>query len=58
MPVFLGLTETQTAMQGALDGIKTDATGAITVVAPIGIAILGAFLVWKYGLKFFKSISK
>jgi hypothetical protein len=45
------------AMVTALTAIKTDSLGAIADVAPIAIAIMGAFLVWKYGVKFFKSIA-
>lgn len=48
----------ETAITTALDGIKSDALSTIAAVAPIGIAIAGAFLVWRYGMKFFKSISK
>lgn len=49
---------TTTAMTTAMTGIKTDALGAISAVAPIGLGIMGVFLVWRYGIKFFKSISK
>lgn len=49
---------TTTAMTGAMETIKTDAIGAIASVAPIGLSIMGVFLVWRYGIKFFKSISK
>lgn len=46
------------AMSTAMEGVKNDALSAIATVAPYGIAIMGTFLVWKYGIKFFKSISK
>lgn len=49
---------TTTAMTTAMSTIKTDALGAIAAVAPIGLGIMGVFLVWRYGIKFFKSISK
>jgi hypothetical protein len=49
---------TTLAMTTALTTVQTDALGAIAAVAPIGIGIMGAFLVWKYGLKFFKAIAK
>lgn len=42
----------------ALTAVKTDALATISAVAPIGIAIMGVFLVWRYGIRFFKSISK
>lgn len=47
-----------TAMETALTAVKTDALGALADVAPIAIAIMGAFLVWRYGIKFFKSLAK
>jgi hypothetical protein len=46
------------SMQTAMNGVKTDTLSAISTVAPIGIGIMGVFLVWKYGIKFFKGISK
>lgn len=46
------------SMTTAMDTVKGDTLSAIGAVAPIGIGIMGAFLVWRYGIKFFKSISK
>lgn len=46
------------AVAAALGTVATNATGAITAVAPAGITVMGAFLVWKLGIKFFKSIAK
>lgn len=42
----------------ALTSVKTDSISALAVIAPIAIAVLGAFLVWKYGVRFFKSLAK
>lgn len=42
----------------ALTGVSTDAMAVLADVAPIAIGIAGAFLVWKYGMRFFKSIAK
>lgn len=42
----------------SLESIKGDVLEVISTVAPIGIAIMGTFLVWRYGIKFFKSVSK
>lgn len=50
--------DVSTTMGTALTGIQTQTMSAIGVVAPIGLSIMGVFLVWRYGLKFFKSISK
>jgi hypothetical protein len=47
-----------TAMKTALQGVQTDAIATLGDVAPYGIAIMGAFLVWRYGIKFFKGLSK
>ncbi|TLE37811.1 hypothetical protein [Clostridioides difficile] len=47
-----------TSMTTALTAVKTDALGAISAVAPIALGIMGVFLVWKYGIRFFKSVSK
>lgn len=47
-----------TAMTTALTTVKTDAIAALAAVAPIAIGILGAFLVWKFGIKFFKGLAK
>ena len=46
------------AVTEALQTIATDIQGVLTAVAPIAIGIAGVFLVWRYGLRFFKSISK
>lgn len=45
-------------VSGALTTIAGDVTSVIGAVAPIGLGIAGMFLVWKYGLRFFKSFSK
>jgi len=47
-----------TAMETALTAVKTDSLAALADVAPIAIAIMGAFLVWRYGIRFFKSLAK
>ncbi len=47
-----------TSLTAALDVIKTDIIGCLEVVAPIAIAILGIFLVWRYAIRFFKGLSR
>lgn len=42
----------------SLTSIAGDITSTITAIAPIALGIVGVFLAWKYGMKFFKSISK
>lgn len=46
------------AMVTALTTVKTDSLAALAAVAPLAIGIMGAFLVWKYGIRFFKGIAK
>ena len=45
------------ALGDSLGGVKDDALNAIVTVAPFGVAIMGAFLVWKYGINFFRTLS-
>jgi len=48
----------ENAVVTALTKIATDITTTISGVAPVALTIVGAFLVWRYGIKFFKSVSK
>ena len=41
-----------------LTPVKIDALGALTAIAPVAICIMGAFLVWRFGVKFFKRLAK
>lgn len=47
-----------TALTTALTTVKTDALSALAAIAPIAIAIMGAYLVWRFGIKFFKGLAK
>ncbi len=43
------------------DALQTTAasiTGVLGSVAPVALGIVGVFLAWKYGMRFFKSLSK
>ena len=42
----------------ALQAVATDITATIGAIAPVALGIAGTFLVWRYGMRFFKSISK
>lgn len=51
-------TATSDAVSGALTTIATDITGTLGAVAPVALGIAGLFLAWKYGMRFFKSLTK
>ena len=46
------------AVATALSTIATNITNTITAVAPGAIGVVGVFLVWKCGIRFFKSVAK
>jgi len=47
-----------TDLTTAITAVKTDIVAMMVIVAPVAIAIVGIFLVWKYAVRFFKSLSK
>lgn len=47
-----------TEVVGVLQGTATSIKGVLTGIAPVALGIVGVFLAWKYGMKFFKSLSK
>lgn len=47
-----------TGLTTAMGTMSTDILGAIGVIAPIALGIAGVFLAWKYGMRFFKGLSK
>jgi hypothetical protein len=52
------LTESmKTAFSNAIDSVKDDVTGMITVAMPAGLAIMGINLAVRLGINFFKSIA-
>lgn len=44
-------------MATAFTSVQSDFTSTVEKIAPIAIAIVGVFLVWKFGLRFFKSVT-
>lgn len=42
----------------ALQGIAENITGVLEGIAPVALGVAGIFLVWRYGMRFFKSISR
>lgn len=57
VPCFAADSTVATMMGTALGTVKTDFDATVAVVAPIGIGITAVFLIWKLGMKFFKSIT-
>lgn len=52
------LAEAGNGVVAALTSTATEITGTIAGIAPVALGIVGTFLVWKYGMRFFKSLSK
>jgi len=48
----------EAALTTALTSIQGTILGALAAAAPVGITVMGTFLAWRYGVKFFKSLSK
>lgn len=44
-------------MGTAFTAVQTDFTATVEKIAPIAIGIVAVFLVWKFGLRFFKSVT-
>ena len=42
----------------SLTGLSTQVTGAIGEIAPVAITVMGVFLIWRLGTRFFKSVAK
>lgn len=58
VPAFAEEVPLSQSISDSLEPVKSDAISALAAVAPIGIAILGGFLVWRYGIRFFKGLAK
>lgn len=50
-------TSASAGITTAMGGVKTEFEATVAGVAPIAVGIVAIFLVWKYGIKFFKSIT-
>lgn len=44
-------------VSSALTTIAGDITSTIGAVAPVAVGIVGVFMVWKFGMKFFKGLA-
>ena len=58
MNELMTLSAPSNAVASALSTIASDITTTITAVAPVAVGIVGVFLVWKFGIRFFKSVAK
>lgn len=47
-----------TSIVTSLTAVQTSALDVLDKVAPIAIMIMGAYLVWRLGIKFFKGLAK
>lgn len=56
MPVVY--TATSEALTTAFTSLAGNLTSALSEIAPIAITVMGAYLTWRYGIKFFKSLAK
>lgn len=54
----VALTSASAGVVSALTTTAGEITTTITGVAPVALGVVGAFLVWRYGVRFFKSLSK
>ena len=55
MSVYSGATSSITE---SLSGLATQVTSAIGEIAPIAVSIMGVFLIWRLGTRFFKGFAK
>ncbi len=55
---FAETSDAVASMSTGIAGIKDDIVSGIGAVAPYALAIVGLFLLWRYGMRFFKSVSK
>jgi hypothetical protein len=46
------------SLTSSIQQISVNILGAIAIIAPIALGIVGIFLAWGYGMKFFKKLSK
>lgn len=48
----------QDAFKAGIEAVATDVMGFATVALPVALGIVGLFLAVRYGMKFFKTVSK
>lgn len=45
------------ALSTAFTSLSGEIVGSLDKIAPVAITVVGAFLIWKFGIKFFKSLA-
>lgn len=58
VPCFAAEPDVTAAMTTAFTAVQTQFNSVVTVVAPVALTIMGTFLVWRLGTRFFKSLAK
>lgn len=57
-PIYLLNAASTTGMTEAFSGLANQITGALKDIAPVAFGVAGVFLAWRYGMRFFKQVSK
>lgn len=57
VPCFAEESGVASTMATSFGKVATDFNATVDVIAPIGIGITAVFIIWRLGLKFFKSIT-
>lgn len=52
-----GDSSVSSSVTSSLQSVAADVKATLGAVAPVGLGIAGAFLAWKLGMKFFKSLT-
>lgn len=47
-----------TDVASVMSGVADKITAALGSIAPVALGVVGVYLVWKFGVKFFKGLSK
>jgi len=55
---FAETANTADAVVAALTVTASEITSTLAKIAPVALTISGTFLVWRYGMRFFKSLSR
>lgn len=56
--VFASGGDSSSSVVSALQSTASEITSTMASIGPVALGIAGTFLVWRYGMRFFKSISK